>query len=402
MSSCENIQDMLAAYIDGYLSDEEKELVENHIKECAECRNELRELEETVNLFKDLKDEELAPPPNFSKEIRRKLETSEDKIPKVAKKFNKLSWKTWMPIAMAAVLMVVVFSPIQDKFKIDAPNDMPKEQEFSAAEEAPRANFLAENKSTRTAPLAVPNGAANLMSEGTTPDVAEVKLEQKVIKTGYIKIEVSEYQGTSKDVLDVVKSLDGYVSNENTYIYDEENNLTAGNITIKIPKDKFEEAFTNLETLGYVKNKNKNTQDVTEEYIDTESHLQVMRNKENRLNELLNKTGSLGDVLAVETELAKTRGEIESLVKRQKYLDNSISFSTINVEVKESLLPHKQIKTKGFNGILGKTYDSFINSINSIILFGANSIVFLGTALPYILIAGSLIIIVWLIIRKIK
>ena len=48
--SCEVIKDLLPLYIDDVASEGTKELVEDHVKECVDCRKELEEMSERVSI----------------------------------------------------------------------------------------------------------------------------------------------------------------------------------------------------------------------------------------------------------------------------------------------------------------------------------------------------------------
>ena len=60
--SCENIIELLSAYIDGELSDNEKTTVEEHLKSCKSCQEELEIIKELSNKIKfSLEKEDLIP-----------------------------------------------------------------------------------------------------------------------------------------------------------------------------------------------------------------------------------------------------------------------------------------------------------------------------------------------------
>lgn len=48
--SCEVIKDLLPLYIDGAASEGSKKLVEDHVKDCADCRKEMKEMSERVSI----------------------------------------------------------------------------------------------------------------------------------------------------------------------------------------------------------------------------------------------------------------------------------------------------------------------------------------------------------------
>lgn len=116
--------------------------------------------------------------------------------------------------------------------------------------------------------------------------------------------------------------------------------------------------------------------------------------------DLLAKSGSLGDVLALENELARTRADLEALEGRLKYLNNRTEYSTINLELRETLTPTQQISTTGFKGIMARTQQAFIKTINTIITGLGNLIVFIGGNLPYIVLGLGLLGSGWQILKK--
>jgi hypothetical protein len=82
-----------------------------------------------------------------------------------------------------------------------------------------------------------------------------------------------------------------------------------------------------------IKNKNINTQDVTEQYYDLTARLETNLAVENRYKELLNKAQNIKDVLEIEKSIAEIRGEIESQQGRLNRMKNQIAFSTLNINL---------------------------------------------------------------------
>jgi hypothetical protein len=109
---------------------------------------------------------------------------------------------------------------------------------------------------------------------------------------------------------------------------------------------------------------------------------------------LLDKAASITDIVAIENELAKVRSDIEVLKGRLQYLTNATSFSTININLTQAV--PGQIKAP--QGTTGKAWQGLINSINSLIDFGSNLIVFLVTLLPWL----AVLAVIYFIVRAIR
>lgn len=70
--TCEQISPLLSAYLDGELSQAERETVEWHLRECEVCRSELKELEEAKNFTLQLG--EVQPPLSLRARIMARVE----------------------------------------------------------------------------------------------------------------------------------------------------------------------------------------------------------------------------------------------------------------------------------------------------------------------------------------
>lgn len=109
-----------------------------------------------------------------------------------------------------------------------------------------------------------------------------------------------------------------------------------GQITLRIPSDRFDGAVSALKKLGRVKSEAMQTQDVTRAYADLETRLKVKRETATRLREILTRqTGKVAEVLEVEREIARVVEEIEQAEGERRYFDNLISLSTITLTLYE-------------------------------------------------------------------
>lgn len=48
--SCSVIRDILPLYVENMVSEDTKEIVEEHIKDCEECKKELEEMKSSIDL----------------------------------------------------------------------------------------------------------------------------------------------------------------------------------------------------------------------------------------------------------------------------------------------------------------------------------------------------------------
>ena len=102
-------------------------------------------------------------------------------------------------------------------------------------------------------------------------------------------------------------------------------------ITVRVPSGKFRHALADISKLGDVLHRDESVEDVTEQFYDLQIRLRNARAVRDRLEQLLVEAKDVKEALAVEKELARLTGDIESMEGRLKRLRELIAFSTITV-----------------------------------------------------------------------
>ncbi len=102
-------------------------------------------------------------------------------------------------------------------------------------------------------------------------------------------------------------------------------------------------------------------EDVTEEFVDTQSKLHNLHATEARLLSILNRTGRLSDTLLVEKEINRVREDLDRLTGRLKFLAHRVAFSTFNVTVHET--PHAQSITPPESFSAGRVTSDAVRSL---------------------------------------
>ena len=153
---------------------------------------------------------------------------------------------------------------------------------------------------------------------------SEESFARKLIYTGDVFIETEDLSLLQSSIEAWSKKYSGYIANSSSGQRDI-------NFTVKIPAENFEKAMAETGSFGKVKNRNINTNDVSEEFYDLQGRLATRKLLKTKLEGYLKQSGSLQDLLKVERELNSVQTEIESMEGRLKRLTNRIDFSTITI-----------------------------------------------------------------------
>jgi anti-sigma factor RsiW len=144
--------------------------------------------------------------------------------------------------------------------------------------------------------------------------------------------------------------------------------------TLRVPADQLDATMAEVKALGRVESESQGGQDVTSQYVDLQARLGNSRNTEERLTDLLrNRTGKLSDVLEVEQELSRVRGEIEEMEAERKTMANQVSYATLNATITEDYKAELQVVPPSTSTRLGNAaiegYRSMVDGVVSLALF---------------------------------
>jgi hypothetical protein len=206
--------------------------------------------------------------------------------------------------------------------------------------------------------------------------------KRKVIVTQDLTLEVRNLAAAFKAAIDLTRASNGYTTETSRVRND--NGSYLGRVVMRVPPGKMAGLLEKLRVLGTVTSENSTGEDITDEYVDLEARLKTLKASEARLLELLQRrTQKLADVLAVEKELTRVRGDIEAYEAKRRNWDVLTNLVTVCVELVEprGALP---VLFKVWNPIrtsFGEALENLAESLHALI-------VFIGMILPWTLFAG--------------
>lgn len=172
---------------------------------------------------------------------------------------------------------------------------------------------------------------------GDSPALDVPQDDRKVILNAYLEMETLDFSRTSAAINAAISKHGGYVSAADVRsgeVQQQAGNRTA-NYTIRIPAEKYTLFLSDLEGAGNVVNRNESSEDVTAQYVDTESRIAALRAQEARLLELMETAGSLKDLLTIQEQLTDVQYEIERFTSQKQTYDGLVAYSTVNLYLYE-------------------------------------------------------------------
>jgi len=160
--------------------------------------------------------------------------------------------------------------------------------------------------------------------------------EPKIIRTGTLSIEVTDYTATTERVDQMVTRCKAFIADASTK--EQQGGALVGTIVIRVAPEQFATLFAALKLLGRVEAEDAQAADVTDQYVDLEARIHSLQISEERLQELVKSKTIIDKVqslLEVEREMTRVRSQIEQLQGQLRVMADRVGMSTITLTVRE-------------------------------------------------------------------
>ncbi|MFO0930951.1 MAG: DUF4349 domain-containing protein [Gemmataceae bacterium] len=195
------------------------------------------------------------------------------------------------------------------------------------------------------------------------PDLA-ARPERKIIYTARVEAVVEDLDDAEASLHELLQSTGGYIAkSERTG----QPGARHGTWTLRIPVAKFDAALAALAKLGEVRRNTLDSDDITDRYFDLQAEVTNLEVREKALRKLYEEkiAGSkLTDLLDVDRELTKVRGEINQRKGQLQRWDKETAFATVHLDLhdRRGYVPPT---APAFTTTVGRTFEASITLLVS-------------------------------------
>jgi len=410
----------IMAHLDGELSPERAHSISAHLETCAACQAHATSLRSTSQ---SLSNWTVSAIPNAEFEAKLSALGASSKPSQSGELtlhdvFTR-RWKLLSASAVLAVLLLIMVGSRATRYDMplhSAKSKLVAEQEtaeFSRREgdsvqaqladklsHVPRPGLsMPSPKPLSNRPEAIGHGSGNGMgpvsadSNGITQGPVDnaqssfalegksISGQQSRLSSGPMIARTVSVSLIAKDFDSSRASLDSILARHNGYAADlnvatPQGSARSLQASLRIPSSQLPAALIEIKALGRAEAENQNGEEVTQQHTDLVARLKNSRETEQRLQAILTqRTGKISDVLEVEQEIARVRGEIEQMEAEQKNLEHRVDFATIDLKLSEEYKakldsPAPAISTLIHNAAVNG-YRNVSDTLLSIVLFFA-------------------------------
>ena len=254
----------------------------------------------------------------------------------------------------------------------------------------------APGRDTRGEALDTVDGVA--LHGGSEPEEGQPDaMERAIISKGNVQLRSDDVEQTVFDVQALVDKAGGEITDRETGT-DDEGEVRMARLVLRIPAERFSRAFTALEGAADLVSSNQTSEDVTTQIIDVDARIRAQRASLSRVEVLLGQAQSIRDIVAIESQLTRRQADLDSLVKRQAFLRDQTSMSTVTVNIQRtSDAPRSEEKDDDAGFISGLE-----GGWDALKAFGTGLATVIGALLPWtlvLLIVGGLL---WPLRRRLR
>ncbi len=158
-----------------------------------------------------------------------------------------------------------------------------------------------------------------------------VETERKLIRTVNMDLKVeSDIQEAASDVIKLVESAGGYTEQNSSYFGDYSSSVC---LKLRVPKDGSDGLINELKSRYKLLNIDDSIEDITLNYTDIKTRLDVKTKTRDKYMEYLDKAETIEEIMAIEEKISAVTAEIESFESQMRVMDNQIDYTTIYVNL---------------------------------------------------------------------
>ena len=394
---CKEFSNLLDAFADGTLPDEEADRMRAHAGECASCAALLALRQDCRKL-----DEEIEVPDEFSSAWRQTIREEE----KMEKKSPKKSrWRAYL--AAAAMLVFVIGGTFLTR---DSRAPRP------AARPTPQASAKSNAASVDGGALrgdmaagAVTNFSFSAMEEPrevmdfyADEEAAydneispESPAPEKIIRTASFTLKTTVYEDDLEKIQALTRDSGGRVEYLSASGDASSGQTRSASLTVRIPSGRLDEFLDGAQAIGSVTSLTQEREDVSDSYYDIQTRLETQQAKLKRLQSLMQAAEDVSDVLEIESAIADAQYYIDRYTGQISSYDSRVDYSTVHISIREVKIQEAEDVSLG-----QRIASGLQDSLQEGLWFLEDMCVFLVSALPWLALIAAVIVAVCLIVKK--
>jgi hypothetical protein len=236
------------------------------------------------------------------------------------------------------------------------------------------------------------------VNTGTSLDIIA---QRKIIRNANISLEVDDFYKQYGNIQSMINGI-GYVQEINTsrqyYSFkDEQRSRITGNIIIRVDAKQFDNIVNGIKGLGDITDDRIYTNDVTDQFFDTEGRLKILKIEYEFLEEYMMSLKDPDSIFKTRMRMTDLQTEIERLSGTLNKWSDLVELSTIYINMTEK---YPEDMGKNNNTYWNRLKNAVQNSLTGIVDALGDLVIFIIEAIPTLVILAIIGFTGWRIAKR--
>ncbi|MBQ5334204.1 MAG: DUF4349 domain-containing protein, partial [Oscillospiraceae bacterium] len=231
---------------------------------------------------------------------------------------------------------------------------------------------------------------------------------EMLVYTCNMTVDVLNFDESIEQFKESLDSFGGFVETENysdgggsnRWYNENEEKWQSYSATVRVPSSEYDAFCKAASELGDLRSKNASVENVSSEYYDLSTTLEIYEAKEQRYIELLADITNDEYAVTVEKELTELQIQIAKIKTRMNQIRTDVAYSFVNISINEvKEYKAEPVKTDTFGERLKNTISETASDFR---IFLEGLLFLIISLFPYLVLIGIIVFIIISIRRKIK
>lgn len=308
---------------------------------------------------------------------------------------NHTLWRAVLSAAAALVLIAGGLAGMNFTPGSEALPEMAQRQMKDAAYE------VVEDTESAVAYSMSSGSSVNARSAASADSAAlTAESSRKLVRTVSITLKTAAFDQSMEAVQALLQDMGGYVEELYQYGDVQSGRSRSASLTLRVPTERVDEMLGSVTTAGRVTERSDSVTDMTLQYSDNAARLNTLREKMERLNQLMAQAETVGDLIQLESAIEETQYQLDSYETAQRTIDSQADMTRVTLWLEEET-PAQSAAAEDIS-LMERIGAALRASLNWLVQFGRGLLVFVAMALPVAGIVVLIALIVRLICRRRK
>lgn len=242
-----------------------------------------------------------------------------------------------------------------------------------------------------------PIESIHAQSSGTSATTTSSGLQPLIARTAKISLYVTDVDKAAAVVGRVAARNAGDVFSSDISNGDGAASQPGGNMEIRVPAGRFDAAMEALMQAGTVRERSSSAEDLTGDITDSGAKLRNLRRTEADIRGIMDRSGSVAQIMDAENQLSTVREQIETLESELKDMRGRVAYATIDVDMQEQVKTAPVTPTASSQ--LTSAWHDAVASLSALTISLVATVLWLVVFIPYF---AAIAAIVWLVYAQIR